>query len=352
MAPPKSKLRKRRNNNKNNNKNDGGDDDCCDKDNGNEQEAIDMFGLFGEPGAKMSTTKGKNIMSAGESDFDFPKPPGMNGQQEDDDDDDDDDDDMKALPTKSKLRQQQQKRQSNGEAGDTPKKLAKAEKGIKMVPLIILLLMFGTTLIPAFIFVGDSISAYWSKSSSSKSKKSGSSSSMFGSVGYHLGIGQIPRKRVISFYEKHNPEKLPEVSKLLAKHYGEYPKLLKKLERKYQDYGYFMGWQDDETPSRMIQEQFREWYSIWIQKYWNVYMPIWIRTRMRNVKYNLLYLYKQGRKIWRKYIWPNLLEPIFGIPDAKTAAQQKRQDAKRAEQQQRSSSSSKTRRRNTDYRDD
>ena len=325
MAPPKAKLRKRKNNTK--------------KDKGAEEdEVIDMFGL-GDPKS-----------SAGQSDFDFPMPPQMgkaaakeamkkktDNDDDDDDDDSDDDDNMNSMPTKSKLRQKQQQADK---ASHPPLAKAGGDKGIKMGPLIMLLIMFGTTLIPAVLYLGDAASSYWGQVDVMKN------------IGYQLGMGPVPRKRVVSFYEKHNPDKLADVPKVLRNHYGDYPKLIRKLERKYQDYGYFMGWEEDEAPSRIVQEQFQEWYSIWIQKYWNVHAPVWLRTRVRNIKYNLNGLYKQGRKLWRKYVWPYLLEPLFGVPDEKTAARQKRQDAKRAQEQQRASSSSSRRRKNTDFRDD
>lgn len=210
--------------------------------------------------------------------------------------------------------------------------------GIKTVPLIFLVLLVGSTLLPALIYMGDYAAAFLSKSN------------VMGSIGFRLGIGAVPKKRVLSFYEKHNPEKLDEVPGILAKHYGQYPKLIKKLERKYQDYGYFVGWEEDEAPMRIAMEQLQATYDVWLQQYWNKYAPQLLKTAFRNIRYNLTFLYKKSKKVWKKKIWP-LLEPIFGVPEG--AAAQKRKDAAEARaRQQKKSGSGGGRRRNTDFRDD
>jgi hypothetical protein len=105
-----------------------------------------------------------------------------------------------------------------------------ATGGIKTGPLIVLVILFGSAVLPAVLYMGDFVS------------KTAKQNNWMGSIGYRLGFAAVPRKRVVSFYEKHAPEKIDDVPGILAKHYGEYPKLLKKLERKYQDYGYFIGW--------------------------------------------------------------------------------------------------------------
>jgi hypothetical protein len=131
--------------------------------------------------------------------------------------------------------------------------------------------------------------------------------------------------------------------------------LIKKLERKYQDYGYFIGWEEDVTTYKMGMEIMQSTYDTWIQQYWNRYAPQVLKTAFRNIRYNLTFLYKKIRKVFKKHIWPKYLEPIFGVPDG--VAEQKRKDAaeaKRKKQQQRKagSSSSSSRRKNTDFRDD
>merc|ERR1712151_1210438 len=137
---------------------------------------------------------------------------------------------------------------------------------------------------------------------------------MMGKLGYKLGIGPSPKKRVLSFYEEHDPAKLYEVDTILGKYYGDYPKLIKRLERKYNDYGYFLHWQEDEAPSKLAKEQLWKTYDIivkYVDEKFTEYAPKWMKSRVRNVKYNLKYLVRKGKKFWRKTAWP-LLEPIFG----------------------------------------
>ena len=109
-------------------------------------------------------------------------------------------------------------------------------EGIKTLPLVMLVLLTATTVIPALLYMGDYFSAFIQKNH------------IIGNLGQRLGIGPSPKKRVISFYEKHDPEKMGEVNNILSKYYGDYPKLVKRLERKYGDYGYFLNWESDEAP--------------------------------------------------------------------------------------------------------
>ena len=171
----------------------------------------------------------------------------------------------------------------------------KTKEGIKRTPLILLIVMMGTTLLPVLIYASDYLANH----------------NVLGQVGFRLGIGAVPKRRVLSFYEKHAPEKLNTVPNILASNYGKYPELVKKLERKYQDYGYFIGWEQDEAPMTKALEGIREAYELWITDYWNRYAPQPLKTAFRNVRYNLSFLYKRGSKIWKKKIWP-MLEPIFG----------------------------------------
>ena len=308
MAPPAAKLRKRKNKAKKS------EDDF---------EVIDMFG--------------KDSNQHGQSDFDMPLPPMMSKEQpvaaNDDDDDDSGDEQEEAMP-----KRKGGKKKGAGDETEMPKK-AKKDQGIKTTPLILLILLTGTTLLPGILYVGDMMSNYLGNNN------------VFGQMGYRLGIGAVPRKRVLSFYEKHNPEKLSEVPTILSKHYGEYPKLIKKLERKYQDYGYFHGWEEDEAPMVMVRESLEDAYSYWIQNVWNKYAPVALRTAARNAKYNISKIYKKVTKIWKKQIWP-VLEPYIGVPDERTAAKQKRMDAEEARKRRAGQTGSSGRRKNKDYRDD
>lgn len=310
MAPPAATLRKR----KNNKAKKAADGDF---------EVIDMFGTG-------------NTDKNGQSDFDMPLPPMMGNQAAVDaqNDDDDDDEQEEVMPK----RKGSKKKGGGGEEVELTKKIKK-DQGIKTTPLILLILLTGTTLLPAVLYAGDMVSNYLGNNN------------VLGSLGYRLGIGAVPRKRVLSFYEKHNPEKLSEVPTILSKHYGEYPKLIKKLERKYQDYGYFQDWQSDEDPMIAVRESLQEAYSYWIQHVWNRYAPVALRTAVRNAKYNLTKVYKKGAKIWKKKIWP-VLEPLFGVPDERTAAKQKRKDAEEAKRRRAQQSGTAGRRKNTDFRDD
>ena len=233
----------------------------------------------------------------------------------------------------------------NDDDDDKPRMPSQKKQGIKTTPLILLILMTGTAILPALIYASDYLGAFMAKNH------------VLGQIGFRLGMGAVPKKRVLSFYEKHDPTKLDEVPNILSKYYGDYPKLIKKLERKYQDYGYFLEWEQDEAPMALAIEQLQETYDTWINSYWNVYAPQQLKTAARNIRYNLTFLQKKFRKVWKKHIYP-ILEPVIGAPgDAKA---QKRKDAaaarKRKEQAQRAASGggggSGTRRRSAEFRDD
>jgi len=192
-------------------------------------------------------------------------------------------------------------------------------KGIKTLPLIFLLMLTGTTVLPVLIYMGDYIGKYSQKNH------------IMGSIGYKFGMGATPKRRVVSFYEKHDATKVEDVPKMMSKYYGDYPKLIKRLERKYNDYGYFLHWKEDEAPSKLAKEQLWKTYDIiikYIDDKFIEYAPKWMKSRVRNVKYNLKYLVRKGKKFWRKTAWP-LLEPIFGVP--KGGASQKRKDRNNAQ---------------------
>lgn len=208
--------------------------------------------------------------------------------------------------------------------------------GIKTTPLILLVLLMGTAILPAILYASDFLGTALQKHH------------VMGSVGYRLGLGAIPRKRVLSFYEKHAPDKINDVPNILSKHYGDYPTLIKRLERKYQDYGYFMGWEEDEATYKMVMLSVEDLYDTWIQKYWNKYAPQAAKTAARNARYNLTFLYKKFRKVWKKNIWP-VLEPVFGVPAG--VEKQKREDARKA-RENRPPAQKGTRRKNTEFRDD
>lgn len=202
-------------------------------------------------------------------------------------------------------------------------------KPIKTLPLVMLVLLTGSTLLPAFIYAGD-----WFGNMAQKHH-------FMGALGHRLGLGATPKKRVLSFYEKHDPTKLDDVPKILAKHYGSYPALVKKLERKYQDYGYFQRWEQDEAPLEFAKEKFEEMYDK-TGKLWMTHAPQVVKTGARNARNNFAFLHKKGKKMWRTKLWP-VLQPYFGVPDG--AGKQKRADAKAARARKKG-------KKNREYRDE
>jgi len=264
------------------------------------------------------------FMAPVDEDNDFPNPTSSS---------DEDDDDLGAPPPKiekKKKRKEPSEAENRSVAPPAPSK----KGGIKSTPLILLILMTGTTLLPALIYASDYFGSYFQKNN------------VMGAIGFRLGIGQTPKKRVMSFYEKHDPEKIMEVPGILSKYYGDYPKLIKRLERKYQDYGYFLNWEEDEAPMQLALEQFEETRQYMFQQ-WQLYAPRPLKTATRNIKYNVGTVYKKFSKLWKKKVWP-LLEPLIGVP--KGASAQKRKDAQAARDRKRPTGG--TRRKNTDFRDD
>jgi hypothetical protein len=267
-----------------------------------------------------------------------PMPPGMS---QDGDADSDDQDKEEEVVVKKKKKNKNKSRPAASADPDAMPVAPKTSKGINRLPLILLILMTGSTLLPALIYASDYMGNFLQKNH------------IGGQIGYRMGMGAVPRKRVLSFYEKHDPNKIEDVPTILSKHYGDYPLLIKKLERKYQDYGYFLGWDQDEAPIALAMEQIQETYDLWINSYWNVYAPQLLKTGARNIRYNLAFLQKKGHKVWKKSVWP-MLEPYFGVP--KGAQAQKRKDSAEARKRQDSASSggssSGRRRKNTDFRDE
>lgn len=209
-------------------------------------------------------------------------------------------------------------------------------EGIKTLPLVMLIMLTGTTVLPALLYMGDYFSAFIQKNH------------LMGNLGHRLGIGPSPKKRVISFYEKHDPEKLNEVPTILSKYYGDYPKLVKRLERKYGDYGYFINWEQDEAPMTLALEQIWETHDM-LSKQFDRYAPSLVKTGARNMRHNLGFLYKKGHAAWKKQVWP-VLQPYLGVPDAKAARKQKLQDKKDAERRKKEATGQ--RRKSAEFRDD
>ena len=210
----------------------------------------------------------------------------------------------------------------------------KKDEGIKTLPLVFLFLLTATTLLPAMFYLSDKFSAVLSKNH------------IMGSIGHRLGIGPSPKKRVLSFYEKHDPDKIEDVPTIMSKYYGDYPRLVKRLERKYGDYGYFVNWEQDEAPMTLAVEKL-ESSRDYLLGQWQLHAPDLAKTATRNINHNLRFLYRKGRKMFKKTVWPHL-EPFLGVPDERAAKAQKRKDAQEAK----TARSGGRRPKNKDYRDD
>ena len=258
----------------------------------------------------------------------------------DDDPVDDDDEPTDAVPEKTPEKTSKSNRAKKAAAQRTAAKergeTANGGGGIKTLPLVMLVMLTGTTVLPALLYLGDYLGAVVQKKH------------LLGNLGFRLGIGPSPKKRVVSFYEKHDPDKIAEVSTILAKYYGDYPKLIKRLERKYGDYGYFLNWEQDEAPMRLAMEKVWETRDVLATQFQR-YAPAVVKTGARNMRHNLGFLYKKGMKLWTKQVWP-VLQPYLGVPDAKTARQQKLKDKKEANKRKKEATGQ--RRKNAEFRDE
>jgi len=177
---------------------------------------------------------------------------------------------------------------------------------IETLPLVFLVLLCGGGLLPVILKIYDNFSL---------------PGNMTGNLGYRLGIGQTPKMRVTSFYEKHSPEQLDKILSIMSKYYGDYGALTKKLERKYQDYGYFINWENDEAPSTMAWQKGVDTYNV-INKYYRENAPDAVKKITSNIYINGNMAYKKGRKIWRKYLAPYLSLN----PDPAAVEKQKKKD--------------------------
>ena len=229
-------------------------------------------------------------------------------------------------------------KQSGGGDGccPTPSSSSNGGGGIKTLPLIMLIMLTGTTVLPALLYMSDYIGAFIQKNH------------LMGNIGHRLGIGPTPKKRVLSFYEKHDPEKLGDVDSILSKYYGDYPKLVKRLERKYGDYGYFINWEQDEAPMTLALDQLWETRDVLATQF-DLYAPALVKTGARNMRHNFGFLYKKGYGVWKKQVWP-VLQPYLGVPDAKTARKQKMMDKKEAERRKKEARGQRGR--SAEFRDD
>ncbi|KAL3795272.1 hypothetical protein HJC23_008357 [Cyclotella cryptica] len=275
----------------------------------------------------------------------FANPPPLDvDDQADTNANDDDSEEDEAIPEKTPEKTKSSK-SARAKKAATQRTAAKHESGakpadsggIKTLPLIFLIMLTGTTVLPALLYMGDYLSAYVQKNH------------LLGNFGHRLGIGPNPKKRVISFYEKHDPEKISEVPAILSKYYGDYPKLVKRLERKYGDYGYFLNWEQDEAPMYLALDKLYETRDF-IQTQFDRHAPAIVKTGARNMRHNLGFVYKKAHKAWKKQVWP-ILQPYLGVPDEKAARKQKLKDKREAEKMKKQKSGG-GRRKSAEFRDE
>merc|ERR1712137_1475404 len=132
-------------------------------------------------------------------------PPGMSGSNDAPVEDDSEEEPVE----KKKKKKKKSKSASGAGGGDMPMPPPKKKQGINSTPLILLIIMTGSTLLPALIFASDYLGNFLQNHH------------VLGQIGFRMGMGAVPRKRVLSFYEKHDPEKLNDVPDILSKYYGD-----------------------------------------------------------------------------------------------------------------------------------
>lgn len=107
--------------------------------------------------------------------------------------------------------------------GETAGKRSKAKKkssdepmtvgGIKVLPLVMLILIFGPALLTVLTLGFEKVAATeW---------------------GIKMGLSKSPADKLTEFYMKHNPTKVNQVPSLLKKYKGRYPQMFAELEAKY-----------------------------------------------------------------------------------------------------------------------
>ena len=140
----------------------------------------------------------------------------------------------------------------------------------------VLVLLFGTAVLPAALWVMDNA---FSASNSALS----ASASAFAS---RAGLTPTPKARLVKFYEKHNPEKIAEVPSLIHKYAGSYPKMIKVLEAKYHDYGFFIGWKEDADFQKFMKQEAMKYFRK-SQVLYKKHMPFRLRVAFYNMYHNL-----------------------------------------------------------------
>ena len=141
-----------------------------------------------------------------------------------------------------------------------------------------------------------------------------------------LGMAATPKERLAKFYGKHNPDKVDEVAArtsaslffvfflssrseenkesgvatprprlsvlslspqvLIKKYSGNYPKMVKVLEAKYHDYGFFLGWEEDANFKTFFKKEAVRYFGK-AQFLYKKHMPYKLRGAFYNMYYNI-----------------------------------------------------------------
>lgn len=167
-----------------------------------------------------------------------------------------------------------------------PKKASKGYfSGIRWTHVALLFMLTGTAILPVVVFMAEHAAGALVSVVPSG----------LGTFGEAWGLTKTPKNRLKAFYEKHNPEKVGEIDVLLGKYRGDYKSMIKKLEAKYGDYGFFIGW-EKENDFAAIQKKTFDYVYKHGNKYYQRYVPFPVRTGFRNIYYNVYNLVSKGYK--------------------------------------------------------
>ena len=134
------------------------------------------------------------------------------------------------------------------EPGPRQQRGQKKSKGIKWKYVAFLALFFGSAILPVVLWIVDHAGGLLGTGTH---KAIGASTA-------RMGLTPTPKDRLAKFYEKHNPEKVSSrVVKIISSRSTlvDYPKMIKVLEAKYGDYGFFLGWEQDRTFGKFLKTQ-------------------------------------------------------------------------------------------------
>ncbi|CAM9514950.1 unnamed protein product [Pylaiella littoralis] len=105
------------------------------------------------------------------------------------------------------------KREEDDDDSQAKQRRPAKKGGIKILPLILMFVMFGPVLLTGLIFVCDYVvNSEW---------------------GIRVGLPGNPRASLTKFYQKHNPTKMRDVDKLMKKYKGRYAEMFQRLDAKY-----------------------------------------------------------------------------------------------------------------------